>query len=131
MGDRANVRMKYDTDDQPIYLYTHWTGTELPATVQRALKRKLRWNDGAYLARIIFDEMTRGVQGQETGFGIAPFVCDNEHPVIEVDVALQRVAFYNYSWETRQIDPTPFYVASFETYVKLPLEHLTAHYESA
>jgi hypothetical protein len=39
MGDRANVYVK-NTDTQGVFLYSHWGGTELPATVQKALKRK-------------------------------------------------------------------------------------------
>jgi hypothetical protein len=30
----------------------------------------VRWDDDAYLARIMFDQMTLGDHGEETGFGI-------------------------------------------------------------
>lgn len=66
MGDRGQVYIK----DEKTYLYTHWGATDLPAQVERAIAKKWRWDDPEYLARIIFDEMTDGSHGEETGFGI-------------------------------------------------------------
>src|SRR5512136_274571 len=66
MGDRGQVYIK----DEKTYLYTHWSATELPEMVERAIAKKWRWNDPEYLARIIFDEMTDGCHGEETGYGI-------------------------------------------------------------
>ena len=94
MGDRGNVFVveQYSSEakvegapPRGIYLYTHWSGSDLPATVAAALQRgRDRWDDGAYLTRIIFDEMTGGDRGT-TGFGIALSPPDNEHPIITVD----------------------------------------------
>lgn len=66
MGDRGQVYIK----DVKTYLYTHWGATELPEQVEKAIAKKWRWNDPEYLARIIFDEMTDGSHGEETGYGI-------------------------------------------------------------
>lgn len=102
MGDRANVFIKDPTKADPeagVYLYTHWDGDGLAEVVQRALARKQRWNDGAYLARIVFCTMLKGeakgddVLGDETGFGIATGPPDNEHPIIEIDPKRNRIAF--------------------------------------
>jgi hypothetical protein len=79
-----------------IYLYTHWGGAELPLTLQSALRRRQRWDDDAYLARIIFCEMVKGDEAGETGFGIAPHPQDNQHDWLVVDAANQRVERHEY-----------------------------------
>ena len=59
MGDRGNIIVKDGNSE--VYLYTHWTGSDLPDVLRSALKRgKSRWNDGPYLARIIFCEIVKG-----------------------------------------------------------------------
>lgn len=75
MGDRGNIIVK-DANSE-VYLYTHWTGSDLPDVLRAALKRgKSRWNDGPYLARIIFCEMVKGEEMDETGFGISSTLGD-------------------------------------------------------
>lgn len=113
MGDRGNVRFIYDfpkagvtegetklrseLPDDPeqradIFFYSHWGGSELPQIVADALKRgESRWDDEAYLARIIFSELVKDEVLEPTGYGIAPFQPDNEHPVVEVDARLKTV----------------------------------------
>jgi len=91
MGDRANIEMVYESGEK-IYFYTHWSGSELPEILQNALKRgKGRWDDEAYLARIIFSEMIQNEVLSETGYGIAPYICDNEHPIISVKCSNKTV----------------------------------------
>jgi hypothetical protein len=85
MGDRANIKMVYDKG-QEIYFYTHWDGSVLLYTLKAAMIRgKDRWSDPGYLARIIFSEMIQFSVLEETGYGIAPYVCDNNHPIISVN----------------------------------------------
>ena len=91
MGDRANVVVLDEGSDNAVFLYTHWSGTVLPSLLKRALDRKQRWDDGAYLTRIIFCEMVKGYESDETGFGISAHICDNEHPLLVVDVGRQVV----------------------------------------
>lgn len=94
MGDRANIVMKQDGNAE-IYLYTHWSGYELPKTLQAALKRgKDRWNDQPYLGRVIFNEMTKGNENQVTGFGLTTYLTDNtvNRPLLVVDSEAQRVS---------------------------------------
>lgn len=91
MGDRANV-VVVDNGER-VYLYTHWSGHDLPDTVRRALVRgEGRWTDAPYLTRIIFCEMI-GKDGGEgtTGFGISTRIGDNEYPIIVVDCDAQQV----------------------------------------
>jgi hypothetical protein len=85
MGDRGNIVM--GTPEKPeLYLYTHWSGTELPKTLQSALRRgKQRWDDPAYLARIIFCEMIKGDDEGITGFGISATLGDGSRQMLFVD----------------------------------------------
>lgn len=89
MGDRANCVIR--NGEHAVWLYTHWGGTEMPARVREALARKLRWDDASYLARIVNDAMVGDDAGTETGHGIWVGPVDNEHDVIVLDVAKQRV----------------------------------------
>lgn len=83
MGDRAQVVITNNDDLKgAVWLYSHWGGTDLPSVVQAALKRKARWNDHEYLARIVFQQMI-GNDKHETGFGIGTSEHgDGEHPVL-------------------------------------------------
>jgi hypothetical protein len=91
MGDRANIYVK-NTPSTGVYLYTHWRGSELAVILRDALARKLRWNDDSYLTRILFDQMTKGETGEETGFGIGTSPPDNEHPLLVVDCDQRTVS---------------------------------------
>lgn len=102
MGDRANVAIldysRTNPDDSfgAVVLYTHWGGTELPARVQEALRKRERWDDAAYLARIVFCRMLAGSGDQTplattTGYGISTTLCDNEYPVLVLDSVTQRI----------------------------------------
>lgn len=99
MGDRGNVRLEYGEGHQPIYLYTHWQGTFLPQIVAEALDSPAgrdRWNDPSYLARIIFNRMTRGFEADATGYGISPYQADWNHPDVVVNLEAQTVDGYPY-----------------------------------
>ena len=93
MGDRGNIVLRYNSDKEPldIYLYTHYDGSEIGTIVQRALAKRWRWDDDAYLGRIIFDELIGKSQGKESGYGIGPKPCDNEHDFIVVDFDKQQI----------------------------------------
>lgn len=97
MGDRANIQVKND-NDQSVYLYTHWDGSELPETLQVALAKRWRWDDEAYLARIIFCEMVKEGVLDETGFGIASYVGDGEDRVLVVDTQARTVSRGEAQW---------------------------------
>lgn len=91
MGDRGNVVLKYE-DGNKIYFYSHWTGSGLKETVRLALIRgRDRWDDESYLARIVFCQMLGGDMMSTTGFGIAPYEVDNEHPLVVVDTKEKTV----------------------------------------
>jgi len=85
MGDRAQVKIIMYDKDPPVYLYTHWKGCRIEKLVCNALKRKQRWDDPEYLARIIFDEMKEKDFNEETGFGIGTSEHEDIHTLITVD----------------------------------------------
>ena len=94
MGNRANVVIKSNEGTDQVCLYTHWGRDELPAVLRAALVRgKSRWTDAQYLSRIIFCEMTRGEQWEDTtGFGISQQLGDGADSVLTVDIDLQAVS---------------------------------------
>jgi hypothetical protein len=87
MGDRAQVHIK----DEGVYLYTHWGASKLVDTVKAALAKKWRWDDSEYLARIIFCEMVKGSEMDETGFGIGTSQHEDVFFVVEIDCENQTV----------------------------------------
>ena len=105
MGDRGNVAILYrmsddDEDVAIIYLYTHWEGSRLPVALQDALRRAApdkergetgRWFDPVYMARIILDSLKGDDVDGLTGFGIAPFPPDTDHPILAVDAERREV----------------------------------------
>ncbi len=107
MGDRGNIVLVEEKGS--INLYSHWGGGRLHKSLQKALKRKQRWDDGPYLARIIFCEMLMGVNDgsdaqlademrAETGFGISITEVHGEHVPIYVNLDGQLVAVGDNSW---------------------------------
>jgi hypothetical protein len=83
MGDRGNIYIK----GADVYLYSHWTGSDLGAVAAKALARHPgRWADDQYLARIVFCEMvSKDDWHGETGFGISHTIGDNGGPIIVLD----------------------------------------------
>lgn len=111
MGDRANIVIDAG-DGDCVFLYAHWSGSNLPFDLQAALQKRWRWDDASYLARIIFCQMVKGHEDDETGFGISAQLGDNEHPLLVVDVPGQAVRLTN---ESRN---TVFKSWGFESYCK-------------
>lgn len=97
MGDRRNIELCYRSDNQQdsrVYLYTHWEGGNLHYILADALNSpegRNRWDDPDYLARIIFEHMISKSDNKETGFGIAPYQMDYNHPNIVVDLVRKTV----------------------------------------
>lgn len=102
MGDRRNVVI--NVQGQPdLYFYTHWDGHKLPQIVQNAIKRRLRWSDPSYLARIIFSEMIKDSVKDETGYGISTRITDsNYNHEVWVKVDEQKVCIGAAVWSFDQ-----------------------------
>lgn len=91
MGDRGNIQIKGKDIGGTVNFYTHWSGSHIREITATALARRQRWDDGGYLARIIFCGLIGDDVKGETGYGIACEPLDNEHPIIVVDVDKQTV----------------------------------------
>lgn len=90
MGDRANIIVK--EDDEQVCLYTHWGGEGLPNTLHTAISRsKERWDDFAYLTRVIFCDMIREHINDLAGYGITQKVHDGNNKIIEINVRHQTI----------------------------------------
>lgn len=127
MGDRGNIIIEKSTGNpHPIYFYTHWSGSGIKETLQSALKRgQRRWTDGAYLARIIFCELVKGHEMDETGFGISTGQCDNERNFLCVDVDDQKVKEREYDYRNDKQVPHEARVLhewTFEEFAALDLD---------
>jgi len=103
-----------------VVLYTHWRGDQISQIAKDVLAKRDRWNDASYLARIMLDEMT-GRAKETTGFGITswPNVGDNEHELVVLDCAAQRIVRVPEGFFTDPIAPIigPDQGMSFEEYV--------------
>jgi hypothetical protein len=118
MGDRANVYVQDEyNEEKGVYLYTHSFGDELPFVVQKALSRKLRWDDGSYLARIIFCEMVKDDIEGELGYGISAERVGDNHKLITVQPYKQLIKFGDDdSWR-------------FSEYIELAKEEIEKNWE--
>lgn len=90
MGNRANIELKYQSGES-VFFYSHWDGSNVDEIVRKALARKQRWNDEAYLARIIFSQMIKDTLMEETGYGISPWECEAGSPKCIVYLAANMV----------------------------------------
>jgi hypothetical protein len=129
MGDRGNIIMEYDRvqGEAPtrVFLYTHWSGYRLPSILQTGLiQGRGRWSDDAYLARILFCTMVGENWSDTTGYGIAPWVPDNEYDFLLVQVCQQKVLRVDLEWHCSQDAPISDYIRqswTFEEYIEIPM----------
>jgi hypothetical protein len=87
MGARAQVKIQ----DTGVFLYTHWGAEEITEDVRTVIRRGKRLNDPEYLARIIFDQMTLGQQGQDIGAGIGTQEAGDIEVLVTVDTERKLV----------------------------------------
>ena len=119
MGDRANIAIEQG-DGTRVWLYSHWGGTEMPETLQAALRLRERWDDRTYFARIVFQTMLGGNTGT-TGFGISTRLTDNEYPILVVDCDKQTITMEDEPDGSRaQWHPSVGKSWTFEAFTALP-----------
>lgn len=109
MGKRGSIQFKYE-NGKSIYFYSHWKGDRLAEMVQRALKREKRWDDESYLARIVFCELVKGQESEETGFGISPYIIEEGSPLVIIQPSIQSVI----------VDKTKYTFAEFIRLERVP-----------
>jgi hypothetical protein len=69
MGECNSILLRSKAGD--LVLYSHWDSVQtLKAKLKQALTFKSRWDDIAYLRRIIFSHMIKNEVLSETGYGI-------------------------------------------------------------
>ena len=97
MGDRGNIVLCDESWTAKLYLYTHWSGSDLPQIVATALtKFKERWDDRPYLQRGLFQTLV-GDDSGVIGFGLD---WDEGDGGTEVYVnADKQLARYDYSFD--------------------------------
>lgn len=89
MGDRVNTVLRFQGDSKTdLYIYGHWSGHSMPATLARGIYyAKGRWDDESYCARIIVSSLLERVSYKDAlGYGIAPYMPDNEHSLMICDL---------------------------------------------
>ena len=91
MGMRRNIALEFE-ENKKIYLYTHWNAEGLEDTLANSLQRaESRWDDSAYLARVIFSDMTANAGDELTGFGMSTVETSGDFPTLEVDLQAKTV----------------------------------------
>lgn len=124
MGDRANVVIISDNGNDCVVLYSHWGGAGLAQLAHQAMstpEARARWRDAAYLRRIVFQYILDTEGFSETGWGISTHLCDNEHPILVIDVDTQRVAFQGEGHYKEPLDESEG--LSFEEFVTFDLSN--------
>lgn len=72
MGDRAVIGFKADKEATPIFLYSHWGGSDRYLDAQRAISAaQPRWNQADYATRIGISQIIENYWSEETGFGLS------------------------------------------------------------
>ncbi len=98
MGDRAMAEIK--TEGGSLYVYTHWSGHELPENAKQAvLTAKPRWGDYPYSTRIVVDQLIKGGRDEETGFGLmlqpnAEDSYNSDNPSVVIDLLKEELIIY-------------------------------------
>lgn len=72
MGDRAVIGFKAHKEDIPVFVYSHWGGSDRYRDAMRAIEvARPRWDDAAYATRIGISQIVAGNWADEVGFGIS------------------------------------------------------------
>ena len=78
MGTRGQVCVRGNHGD--VYLYRHFDAQNLLNDVYVGLSYGQRWDDGDYIARMIFEQMISGNNDKVYSFGI----CTHQHSDIDL-----------------------------------------------
>ena len=72
MGDRAVIGFRASREDIPVFLYSHWGGSERYRDAARVIEEaRPRWTDPAYATRIAISQIVADDWSGELGFGIS------------------------------------------------------------
>jgi len=102
MGDRAMCEIEIN-DNERLYFYTHWYGSDLPEIARKALAQaKNRLYDPPYATRIIIDQLIKhaGNRDSEVGSGIMLTPCCEDYygevgePSVKISIPDNRVYIF-------------------------------------
>lgn len=118
MGDRATFVFEQE-DGNAIYLYGHWAGEGMLATLADALiAAHPRWNDETYATRIAISNMIGVDWVEETGWGLSTYFCDSEHSVPVINFKNKTVKLIPHSWDTKfDMNAEPKFVMDFQSFL--------------
>ena len=88
MGDRATFVFE-QKDGNAIYLYGHWAGEGMMATLADAMVfawDRIQMDDEPYATRMMISNIIDVEWKQETGWGLSTYYCDSEHSVPVINV---------------------------------------------
>lgn len=104
MGDRGNILVVDEfielsgarRTSSTVFIYSHNHGSHLQKLLKLALSSFVRWDDAAYLTRLIVDTVSDNVGNKVTGLGISSTLGDNEwgRPVLVVRPHYQTVGLW-------------------------------------
>lgn len=97
MGDRSVIGFRADKEAIPVFLYSHWGGSDRYRDAMRAIEAaRPRWNDASYATRIGISQIVENYWSEELGFGISAGHNSFGYPDYD-DVIL-------ITWETRTVE---------------------------
>lgn len=113
MGDRAVLGFRADKEATPIFLYSHWGGSDRYRDAQRAIEAaRPRWNQPDYATRIAVSQFVQNYWVEETGFGLSAgydsFCQPDYDDVILIDWASQTVHIVSADDSTKVQMSIPF-----------------------
>ena len=97
MGDRAIIGFKANKSSAPVFLYSHWGGSDRYGDVARGIAAaRSRWDDPAYATRIAISTIVADAWASELGFGISADISEMTMPDYD-DVPVVV-------WESREVE---------------------------
>lgn len=120
MGDRATFVFE-QKDGNAIYLYGHWAGEGMMATLADAMVfawDRIQMDDEPYATRMMISNIIDVEWNQEYSWGLSTYFCDSEHSVPVVNFQTKTVRLLPYDWNsTFDINAEPKFVMGFQQFL--------------
>ena len=120
MGDRATFVFE-QKDGNAIYLYGHWAGEGMMATLADAMVfawDRIQMDDEPYATRMMISHIIDVEWNQEYSWGLSTYFCDSEHSVPVVNFQTKTVRLLPYNWTSNfDINAEPKFTMSFQQFL--------------
>ena len=120
MGDRATFVFEQKNGDA-IYLYGHWAGEGMMATLADALIAawdRIQMDDEPYATRIAISNIIDVEWNQEYSWGLSTYFCDSEHSVPVVNFQNKTVRLIPHDWSNNfDINREPKFTMNFQQFL--------------